>query len=29
MVIEEDGEEYYRMVLGSKPSDFMIVEDNL
>lgn len=26
-VIEKDGNEYYRMVLGARPSDFMIVEN--
>jgi len=29
MVIEQNGEEYCRMVLGANPSDFMVVEDNL
>ncbi|MEM1607343.1 MAG: hypothetical protein QXN85_03880 [Candidatus Bathyarchaeia archaeon] len=28
-VVEKDGSEYYRMVLGAKPSDFMVVEDTL
>lgn len=28
-VVGKDGSEYYRMVLGAKPSDFMIVEDTL
>jgi len=28
-VVEKDGSEYYRMVLGAKPSDFMIVKNML
>ncbi|MBS7649483.1 hypothetical protein KEJ17_07585 [Candidatus Bathyarchaeota archaeon] len=28
-VIENDGSEYYRMILGAKPSDFMILESSI
>jgi len=28
-VIERDGSEYYRIILGNKPSDFMIIENSI
>lgn len=28
-VVEKDGSEYYRVILGNKPSDFMIIESSI